>query len=157
MPSAKEAVVNKPLSGPELRELLLADFERLLANDGMLAPHIAYARVRYQIILRKHVDNPFQGPGGDESFVVSQPAPPIADPTPDAEVTGATLTREIDSPNAERLRSGMAIPIQRKQQDGTTITEQVKYPPEMAEQIGDGDVRIEDTTAEAGESWRVRR
>lgn len=151
-PSARETVMNRALSGSELKSLIRADFERLLANDGLLSNHVAYGRISYQIVLRKHLDNSLQRL--DESFVDSQPAPPLADPSPDAIASGDTLTRTISSPNAERVRTGIPIPVAVKQQDGTTTVENVQYPPD--DSLGDGDVQITDSTPEAKEAFRIR-
>lgn len=67
------------------------------------------------------------------------------------EPAGTRLDRLITSPNSERIRNGMPIPVEVKDHDGTTRTEQMIYPPD--ETLGDGDVKTEDVTQETREKW----
>jgi hypothetical protein len=157
MPSSRETVVNKALSGDELKLIILADAQRLVDNEGLLSPHIAFGRVSYVLRLTLHVDNPFIPDSTIEiatkrnsAIPVIEP-PPLTDPSDAAEVGAMELTRTIDSPNAERLREGLPVPVLTKQQDGTTITEQIKYPP--SEELGPGEVMLKDATAMARQAW----
>ena len=156
MPATNEIVHNRMLSGTELRQIILADTERLLANDGLLSDHIGYGRITYEIIIRKHMDN-FMKPE-DVSWIDSTPkagvverGPMLKDPSPEAIVDAQRLTRVIDSPNVERIRMGLPIPVTVTQQDGSTTIEQVKYPPQP--DLGDGDIKVDDVSAEARENW----
>ena len=72
MPTANEVIANRPLSGSEVKRLMLEDFERNLANDAYLADHIAYGRLSWQITHVLHFDNP--NLTGSESFIKSRPA-----------------------------------------------------------------------------------
>lgn len=156
MAPTNEIVHNKMLSGSELRKIILSDTERLLANDGLLSDHIAYGRITYEIIIRKHLDN-FMKPE-DVSWTYSTPkagvverGPALKDTSPEAIVDAQCLTRVIDSPNAERIRTGMPVPVIVSQPDGTATIEQVKYPPQP--DLGEGNVKVYDVTAEARENW----
>jgi hypothetical protein len=71
MPTANEVIANRPLSGSEIKRLMLEDFERNLANDAYLADHIAYGRLSWQITHTLHFDNP--NLTGSESFIRSRP------------------------------------------------------------------------------------
>lgn len=155
MPTSSERVPNRPLSGAELKVILRRDFDRLLANDGLLSDYVAYGRVAYTIVLRKHLDNLIRPEGSSiaasakasNAEVAAAPGmaaletPPLASPSAGAVDHTSTLDRRVASPNAERLREGMPIPVERKQQDGTTITEQVSYPRDA--DAGDGDMRMD--------------
>jgi hypothetical protein len=164
MPLSNETVINKALSGEELKKLLAADFvDRLLPNEGMLSPHIAFGRVSYTIILALHLDNPFHpqstvevsshamSPGQLGEGVLEPP--PLRDPSPDAVIAGAQLDRTITSPNAERVRNGMPITLDVKQPDGTVSQQHVSYPKD--ESLGEGDVKIEDVTPATKSRWRL--
>jgi hypothetical protein len=156
-PSNLEAVANKVLSGTELAKLILADFTKLLENDGLLSAHIGFGRITYEIILRKHMDN-FMLPT-DTSFLVSrgvngtplEDGPTLKDPSPEAIVDAQMLTREITSPNAERVRTGLPVPMDVRQPDGTHTQEQVTYPIDL--ELGDGAVKVTDVTSEARAAW----
>jgi len=157
--TSRETVGNKGLNGSELKEIMIADFARLLDNEGMLNHYVAYGRIAYTLTLALHTDNPMRL----ESSVakVSQPsadrpaveAPPLVDTSKDAVVAGAKLDRRITSPNEERLRHGLPLHVTMRGADGTVQTEQVKYPP--SPELGPGDVTLADASAETREAWKV--
>ena len=169
MPSSRETVVNRPLSGDELKKIILADAARLLDNEGNLSPHIAYGRVGYTLTLALHVDNPFvpdpsitfESRGIAGNIIEKQPElaaierAPLDSPSPDASVGALTLDRHIDSPNQERLREGMPIPVHVKQQDGTLALEQVTYPPDAFPDLPAGEVMIRDATEMQKAKWNI--
>jgi hypothetical protein len=159
MPHGRETVVNKPISGQELKEILRADFERVLEGEGLLSSYMAYGRIAYDITLRLHLDNPMR-PESEvripSSFHADDPAlepSPLRKPSPEAVVAGDNLHRAIKSPNEERLRHGLTLPVETRGQDGTVQTQQVKYPPQP--ELGPGDMTITDDTPAAREAWKV--
>lgn len=144
--TARERIPNTPLSGRELRALLVADYERLLDNFGELATTAAYGRVSYVIKLAMHLANPHH-PYADIEITSRPPAddvlaanpalaaleaPPLADPGPESGVAADELRRDIVSPNAERLRAGLPVPVEVRQPAGGTVTEHILYPPDPA-------------------------
>lgn len=165
---SRETVVNKALSGSELKRIMLADFERALDNDGLLSPHIAYGRISYTLIYRLHMDNPMRPES--EMKVDSKPMgknvverapeyaaiehPPLDNASDDSVVSATTVDRKIDSPNAERVRTGIPVPVRVKQMDGTTTEEQITYPPQP--DLGEGDVTVTDSTDEAAKEWGIK-
>lgn len=169
-PVSRETVVNKALSGQELKRILLADFERALDNDGLLSPHIAYGRIAYTLIYRLHMDNPMRPESemrvdsrpmglnvvaGAPEYAAIELAPPLQPAAGDDQVVSATtVDRAITSPNAERVRVGIPVPMKVRQMDGTTTEELVNYPPQP--DMGDGDVTVRDTTDEAAAEWGIK-
>src|SRR5882724_1231506 len=149
-----EKVVNNALSGLELRELLKVDFEKLLANEGLLSPHVAYGRLGYTITLKLHLSNPSLRDYPSITVKGGEPVP-LVNPSKDAEVAAQTLHREIDSPNKERVRVGIPIPVVTRGLDGTTQTRQIKYPPQP--ELGEGDVTLEmnQATMDAKKEWNL--
>lgn len=168
MPSSSERVPNRPLSGAELKTLITADLERLISAEGLLSPHIAFGRVRYELSLTLHLDNAMrpqsttvvvsrppsvQALAVDESLAAIEGAPPLPDPSSEAIVSGNVLARTIDSPNAERLRAGLPIPVDRRQQDGTLITEHITYSPDPDAPPDSGHVEVVDTSDATRRLW----
>src|SRR5437773_8299791 len=96
-----EKVVNNALSGTELQDILRADFDKLLKNEGLLSPHVAYGRLGYTITLKMHLSNPMLN-DYPSITVKGGESVPLKDPSKDAEVAAQMLHREIDSPNKER-------------------------------------------------------
>jgi hypothetical protein len=168
MPTGRETVVNRALSGDELKKIILADAQRLVDNEGLLSPHIAFGRIGYTLTLRLHVDNPVV-PGMPypnismasrpmaQDLIAATPelaaveSAPLLNPSPESEVGSMELTREIISPNAERLREGMPVPVLVKGQDGTTTTEQIAYPSDP--ELGPGEIMLKDATEMARQQW----
>jgi hypothetical protein len=166
MPVASERVPNRSLSTTELRQLLVADFTRLLDNISLLGSCTSFARISWDIQLSLHGDsgidqttktglksrpvahNIISGGKLDEQRRPMPPRPelavvgdmPLPSPSPVARFESRLLSRDIDSPNAERLRAGLPVPIERRQNDGTTIVENVEYPPD--ETLGEGAVAV---------------
>lgn len=176
MPAGRETAPPKALSGYELQEILVQDFRRLLRNNSMLAPHLAFGRVAYTIHLAIHLDkisgvetgrpssdisissraiaqNIINHPDNPQPQLAAIEPPPLSSPSEDAEVFGSSLTREISAPNLERIRAGLPITIERKDLAGNTRTEGIIYPAEDAP--GVGAVTIKDTSIDLAKSWGV--
>jgi len=153
------------LSGAELKEVLRADFNKLLDAEGMLADRVAYGRCAYAIRLTLHTGNVYwpestietvsdrRGSVADvvgEGRIIPEKLP-LENPSGGSSFGAQELSRSIDSPNAERLRTGMPVPVERRQADGTLITEHIKYPPakDKADAKADAKVTIKDATATA--------
>lgn len=167
MPTNREVVPNTKLAGHEIRKILAADFERLLDNEGLLSAHIAFGRVSYTIDLKMHIDNPFHPEShihtasrqigrnivSDNPDLAAIEPSPLDNPSADATVEALRLTRNITSPNAERVRHEMPVPAIRRQADGTTTTEKITYPLDALPDLPPEDVAITDTSAEAAAAW----
>jgi hypothetical protein len=167
MPLARETVHNKPLNGRELKEIIRQDFAKQLESNGLLTDYIGYGRIGYEIRLTLHLDNfartvatPTVSPSRPASKQEVEAVPglaaieaaPLQNPSPDAVVDGTRLTRNITSPNAERVRAGLGVPIVRQQMDGSKIEETVKYPPDPT--FGEGNLGIEDVSAAMRREWK---
>lgn len=170
MTTVREVITNTALSGAELKTILRNDFDRQLLNEGMLQDYAAFGRVAYEIRLTLHTDNHLfptsvsvqrsrpvgrnliAGGMRDEEGNIMAPAPglaavesmPLAEPSSDASMGATELRRSIDSPNAERLRNEIPVPVMVDNQDGSKRPETIKYPKD--ESLGDGDVTITDVT-----------
>jgi hypothetical protein len=159
--SSRETVVNRALSGVEYKSILLSDCERLLNNEQLLSPHIAFGRVSHTIRLVIHVDNPHVPESVIELGSVRNnnvplvEAFPLQSPSAMAEVGALQLDRTISSPNAERLREGMPIPVHVRQQDGSVVLEQITYPPGSFPDLPAGEVMIKDVTEQARQQYAL--
>jgi hypothetical protein len=158
-PTAREVIANRGLSGTELKQIIREDQERLLEAEGMLSDHLSYGRISYRLILQTFYDNPLsprsettiesrrasvQSVSADPRLASLDAPPPSSPVSSDAQVGGTSLTRNIDSPNAERIRAGLPIRVEIKQPDRTVSVQEVHYPPD--DSLGDGDVTIADAT-----------
>lgn len=148
-PIASEVVPNRPLSALEVRELIRRDFDRMLDQFSPLQSMAAFGRSSWQLKLtfitetgaqdtfidsRPHAVNIITGEGRNKQ---SLPAPeqfknvrPHPLQSALARAAGITLKREATSPNAERLRSGLPVPVDVKQNDGQVRQETIQYQPD---------------------------
>ena len=160
MPTTREVVPNRSLSGNELKRLILADFTRMLDNFGILSPHIAFGRCSYRLTCTvqsdKHAkpqDITLDSRAIDKRSVEANDSlgavesHPLVDPSPAADTAARELVREVSSPNAERMRNQIPVPILRKQKDGTLINEEIPYPPQP--ELGRGEVTETDISPTA--------
>lgn len=151
MPASNETVSNRPLSGDELRQILLRDLDSMLQGDGMFTAQIGYGRVAYEIQVKVHTGNPVypehvvlaqsRNAARDEKDpkrVAVEGPPPLkekldAKGDPDGGldeglVVGLSRARNIDSPNLARVEHGLGVKITRRDgQTGEYKDETVKY------------------------------
>jgi hypothetical protein len=152
MPTHNERVPNKPLTGREVRELITRDTAKLLENFGLLSDHLAFYRISYDIRVRLHVDNLLDPTS--ETWTESRPAPPLDHPARDQQIEAIERSRQIVSPNEERLRAGLPIPVTVRNPAERTVAEHdVQYPPQP--QLGEGTVREVSVEDEARAAWKI--
>lgn len=166
MPTASEKVPNRALSTSELRTLLERDFARLCDNFSLLQSCSSFSRIAWTLRLTLYTD---QGPqditldsrAEGKNITMRKPELTVVGDAPvDAALrqlgVSRELRRDVDSPNAERLRAGLPVPIERRQADSTVVTEMVKYPPD--ESLGEGAVQMTDpdAPAESAEEMKAR-
>jgi hypothetical protein len=146
MPTQSEKVINRALSGDELKAYLAEVFAKLLANEGMLSPHIAFGRVGGIIKLTLHLDNAYF-PESTSSIEFGEKIP-LKDATPESEVAQQTATWKMDNPNAERVRLGLKVPVETRQLDGTKQIEHILYPKDQMDDLPEQQIEVKDTTVE---------
>lgn len=151
MPATNEKIVNRALSGTELKSYLQEVFNKLLANEGMLSEHIAFGRVGGSIKLTLHLDNAYF-PESSSTIEFGDKVP-LENPSAEAELAEQTATFKMDNPNAERVRLGLKVPVETKQLDGTRQIEHILYPSDMPD-VPPPQITVEDTTAKAKKEYK---
>ena len=131
MPLSTEFVVNKPLTGDELRKIIVSDLDDLLAKDGMFNSHIAYGRVGYTVSVELKLANPSYpehktqgGPSKIEGAIEGRTLIPLEG----EDRIGARITRnrEVRSPNVARVANGLPVNVQTRQ-DGKVVEKALNY------------------------------
>jgi hypothetical protein len=154
MPTSRELVPNKPLSGEELATIIKADLASVLAQDCMLTPRVAYGRVSYEIRVTLHMDNPMMPSSvavvqsklaasdaveARPELAALNPPPPLPDASDDATVYSTERHRDIVSPNVARIEHGMPISVIRPGRDTggnpISVEEGVIYPPDVVADV----------------------
>lgn len=166
MPLSNETVPNKPLSGEELKKIILQDITSILDRDGMLQHHLAYGRVAYEVrvtlqlanpylpehkVSRKSQDPPKNLPPGDPKKDIN--APPLTRKyAKGSVVVGSERERTIDSPNHARIENGLPVTIQRRGEGGRIVEQEVKYD---SEDLPDKDAGVtdKDVSGEMADEW----
>lgn len=143
MPTQSEKVVNRPLSGVELREYLRSVFNKILENEGMLSPHVAFGHIAGSIKLTLNMDNAFfpQSITSIE-FKHEGEIPPGTKIEQVHDESEKEAEWDMDNPNAERVRLGMPVPVETKQLDGTKQIEHIIYPKDDVEDLPPQKVKV---------------
>jgi hypothetical protein len=156
MALSTERVVNRPLSGKELRKVILDHVEEMLAKDGMLAEYIGYGRVAFTVRVELHLDNP-----STPKHVVRmrasaeaplEGAPPLENPSGEAVATGSERVVTVDSPNLTRMYHDMPIHVYRNDGKGGVAEHPVAYAKEGLPELPALEER--DISAELETKWK---
>jgi hypothetical protein len=119
-----EQVLNKPLSGTEVRKIILSKLEQALAGDTRLSDYIAFPSFQFRldlaILLTGAVHDKIN------KTIESRAGEPD---NPDAPVQAVThhLEQSPMPPNEARIDAGMGIPILTRDEKGREIEKEVKY------------------------------
>jgi hypothetical protein len=139
---AEQVQPNKPLSGKELKEIIVGDITNILEQDGMLASHIAYNRVAYSVTVKVMTNNPIipnwpnrtkskkstpQQIEVNEALTAVEAFPLVRTEEDEAADFGFLRNREIVSPNQSRIENGLGVPITFRGPDGDMKEEKVHY------------------------------
>jgi len=121
LPLSKEKLPNNPLTGPELKEFVLALLRERMENDWLFTSNTTYPRVAGEIVCKFHFSNinlkdaevrvrlPHIPEAGIEG------APPLKDPEPEQTVTAFSREFEVQSPNLVRVAHGLPITVMKKE------------------------------------------
>lgn len=131
MPTGKEQIENRALTGAELKQILIKDFTNMLERDAMFANRLSYERASYRIKVQLFLPLP-QYP--EHNAAVSSINPPrnekdekkkllTSPPVGQSATMGMQRSRVIDSPNLARLTHGLPITISRRNPESGRIEE----------------------------------
>jgi hypothetical protein len=141
MPTTKELVANKPLTGPELATIIQRDVARLCDGSGFLAGQTAYSQVSYEVRLTLLLNQPTMPTATDLTQSRTQATdavtahPELAalapHPLPAPAIVSATqVVRDISSPNLARIEHSLPITVEVLGGDGHKREELIDYLPQ---------------------------
>ena len=164
MPASNERIPNKPLSGSELKEIILKDVDFVLTRDGMLSHNIAFGRVSYEVRVSIHMDNPLypehisvilsraaskQQVEANPSLSSIEPTPPLKNTSDVDVVFSEEIHREISSPNMARIEASMPVFKLNKNLDTGVVEEiPIKYSGDTVNPGEVGNKKVETRTVE---------
>lgn len=169
MPISNERVPNKPLSGPELVQIIEKDVHDILSRDGMFNINIAFRRVSYEVRVTMHLDNPIypehvsttlSRPAG-KNVVEVKPELGALEPHPladnergkpelseDETIFSQERHREIASPNMARVEHGIPLKIDKRNMDtGVMETKEQKFIGDIPDPLSVGNLTRDLDTA----------
>lgn len=138
MPLNQETIPNKPLNGIEIRDLMMRDLEKMLANDCMVSDNLAYGRISWKLRYSLNFDNPVLQNSeisyatrphahNDPNKIDQLEAFPLEKPSTEAVFSSSEAERNVESPNAERLRAGIPVEVQTIDDEGKRVGKLVQY------------------------------
>lgn len=137
----QEVQPQKALTGEELKKIVLNNVSSMLDMDGMLAGHVAYGRVAFDVTIKFHTNRPVE-PTWDNKTVSRKPTVqelekfpelgaletfPLKNPPEDAVTMGRKRKREITSPNTARIENALPIDVITRDQGGQIIEKKILY------------------------------
>lgn len=141
--SRTQSIPGRSLNGTELKTILLNDVSRILDQDGMMANHIAYSQVAYEVVIKLHLNNASYpehtsrtvSRGATDQEIAKSPesglesveAFPMKDLTDETVRVGRKRDRKITSTNLARIENDIPIEIQVRQSDGSVETKKEIY------------------------------
>lgn len=165
MPPTNERIQNKPLSGVELKEIILKDFADMLDRDGMFSNNLGYPRVVYEVRLSLHLDNPLypqhvstrpSRPASKQqveanSAMAAIESPPLNNPDQDV-VSSREVSAAIMSPNMARIEHDM--PLKNTVRGDEKDVKYMGDKPSEEEQKAVGNTKtIKDTSEQQAVAW----
>lgn len=125
MPAAFEQVLNKPLSGEEVRRIIMVKIGEMLTMDSRLAGHMAFpafsAKFTIAIKLEGAVHNSIERELDIKQGVVG------ADPNVPAEYVALTAEQPPMPPNDARVDAGLDVPVLTHDEKGREVERGVKF------------------------------
>jgi hypothetical protein len=127
-----EQVLNRPLSGAEVRQIIVAKIERMLAGDSRLADFIAFPAFRFHadigIVLQGavHEEISRELDGGQGDMV----------PNAEDEQTIVSHTSQTEMPpNEARVDAGIGVPVLTRDERGREVEKLAHYDKSHIERV----------------------
>jgi hypothetical protein len=121
----QEVVLNKPLSGQEVRDIILSKLKRALDGDTRLADYVAFPAFRYRldlaILLAGAVHDDVQ---------LTQESGKGPEFTDDGQGVGAVTLHQGQHempPNEARVEADLGVPVLGHDEKGRPVEKTVKY------------------------------
>jgi hypothetical protein len=124
-----DQVLNTPLSGAEIQEVIVNRIREALRRDQRLLPYMAFAAFSFKAniaIVLGGTNNATLGQGIDTS-VVGQAGPEIDPNAEDSDVTVVHAEQSEATPNQVRIDNDLPVTVLSKDHAGRPVERKVKY------------------------------
>lgn len=122
-----ETVLNKPLSGSEVRRIILNQLERTLAGDSRLADYLAFPSFSFRLELALVLTGAPEPHDQLERVVEGGVGDISSDPSQIATALTHHLEQSPLPPNQARMENGLGIPVLTHDEKGRQIEKEIRY------------------------------
>ena len=121
-----EQVLNKPLSGEEIRQMIVKQVEKMLAGDSRLAAHFAFPACSFSVKVHIDLAHSQLSPVDRETSGVMNENPNTHN-YPRIESVDEEISVPELPPNEARVEHDIPVPVLAKDDKGRTVEKRVKY------------------------------
>jgi hypothetical protein len=125
MPAAFEQVLNKPLSGEEVRRIIMVKIGEMLTMDSRLAGHMAFPAFAAKVTIAIQLEGAVH-PNVDREIDIKHNNPG-SDPNVPAEYVVLSTEQTAMPPNEARVDAGLGVPVLTHDERGREVEREVKY------------------------------
>ena len=125
MPAAFEQVLNKPLSGEEVRRIIMVKIGEVLTSDSRLAGHLAFPAFAAKVTIALQLERAVHP--NIEREIDIKVGNPGEDPNRGADFSVLTVEQEAMPPNDARVDAGLDVPVLTHDEKGREIEKGVKF------------------------------
>lgn len=130
MPAAFEQVLNKPLSGEDVRRIIMVKIGDMLTRESRLAGHMAFPAFSAKVTIAIQLENAVH-PNIDRELDIKDAAEgekPFGT-VPERPSEFAVMTEEIEkmTPNEARIDAGLGVPVLTRDEKGREVEKEIKY------------------------------
>lgn len=134
MPAAFEQVLNNPLSGEEVRRIIMVKIGEMLTMDSRLAGHMAFPAFAAKVTIAIQLEGAVH-PKVDREIDIKAGNP---GEDPNRAATYAVVETEMTPmpPNEARVDAGLGVPVLTHDEKGREVVREVKFAKKTKPRIG---------------------
>jgi hypothetical protein len=122
-----EQVLNKPLSGTDVRRIILAKLELAMAHDSRLSDYIAFPSFQFRLDLAIVLTGAVEPHDKLDYTVDGGQGDVMADPNQPAHSVVLHVSGDPQPPNEARVEAGLGVPVLTRDEKGREIEKEIKY------------------------------
>lgn len=127
MPAAIEQVIPKPLSGEEIRQIILGKLAAALNGDTRLADYVAFPSFRYRLDLHIILETKVEEMSKIDVQHEGGRGPETVGDTANVQAVFVHQEQQEMPPNEARVEAGLGVPVQTHDEKGRPVEKLVKY------------------------------
>jgi hypothetical protein len=122
-----EQVLNKPLSGHEVRKIIVSKLEQVLAGDSRLSEFVAFPSFQFRLDLALVLTGAPEPHDKIERVIEGGVGDVTSDPNLPATAITHSLSQDKMPPNEARVDAGLEVPVLTRDEKGREVEKGIKY------------------------------